>query len=162
MSNSTLAVSIEAVASAKRFIGLWWVVARTRAFFSLSQSRIAIPSAAPSSGSVPAPSSSSRTRESDPTLSSISVTCFTWALKVDRLCSMLCSSPISAKSSPITPRTDPSAAGIGNPIHPRIAHTPAVLRATVLPPVLGPVITSILYLSPHPMSMGTALSKRRG
>ena len=153
---------MSAVARANLLIGLWWVVARTRDFFSLSQSRRAIPRAAPSSGSVPAPSSSSRTRELGLKFSSISVTCLTCALKVERLCSMLCSSPMSAKSSSMRPSTEPSAAGMGNPIHPRITQTPAVLRATVLPPVLGPVITSILNLSPQLMSIGTALSKRSG
>ncbi len=74
MSNSTLAVSIEGVASAKTFYRIVVGRGKDKGFLLLSQSRMAIPSAAPSSGSVPAPSSSRSTRESGPTLSSIPAT----------------------------------------------------------------------------------------
>ena len=52
--------------------------------------------AAPSVGSVPAPSSSKRQRESASAWFRMWTMLFIWEEKVDRLCSMLCSSPMSA------------------------------------------------------------------
>ena len=102
------------------------------------------------------------TKERGVTLSSICVTCVMCALKVERLCSMLCSSPMSAKSSPMSPSTEPSPAGTGKPSQPKYMQTPAVLSATVLPPVFGPVMTRMRNLSPHLMSIGTDFAPSRG
>ena len=60
---------------------------------------IAIASAAPSVGSVPAPSSSNRNRESASAFARMETMEVMWEEKVLKLCSMLCSSPISAKTS---------------------------------------------------------------
>ena len=56
-------------------------------------------SAAPSVGSVPAPSSSKSTRERSSAWFQKDTMFVIWEEKVLRLCSMLCSSPISAKTS---------------------------------------------------------------
>ena len=61
--------------------------------------------------------------------------------KVDRLCSMLCSSPMSAKMRPKIGKAEPSAAGMNSPDCAINASSPVVLSDTVLPPVLGPVIS---------------------
>ena len=62
--------------------------------------------------------------------------------KVDRLCSMLCSSPISARMSSNTESAEPSPAGMASPAWAINASRPVVFNETVLPPVLGPVMTS--------------------
>ena len=64
------------------------------------------------------------------------------AENVLRLASIDCSSPMSAKSERNTGSRDPSAAGMRSPACAIIASSPAVLSATVLPPVFGPVISS--------------------
>ncbi len=56
-------------------------------------------SAAPSVGSVPAPSSSNSTSDCGVTLFNISTMLVMWEEKVDSDCSMDCSSPISANTS---------------------------------------------------------------
>ena len=58
----------------------------------------AMASAAPSTGSVPAPSSSKRIRQCSSASSKICTMFFICAEKVDKLCSMLCSSPMSANT----------------------------------------------------------------
>ena len=78
--------------------------------------------------------------------------------KVDRLCSILCSSPISAYTLAKTPRTDLSPAGMCSPAWPIRVSRPTVLSETVLPPVLGPVTTSRSKSSPSLISIGTTLS----
>ena len=60
--------------------------------------------------------------------------------KVERFCSILCSSPISANTSSNTANFEPSAAGMCSPAWPIRVNNPKVLRDTVLPPVLGPVM----------------------
>ena len=74
--------------------------------------KMEIPRAAPSTGSVPAPNSSNKTRE----FSSASFKIFTvftmCAEKVLRLCSILCSSPMSANTSLNTANILPSNAGM--------------------------------------------------
>ena len=104
--------------------------------------RIAIASAAPSVGSVPAPSSSKRQRESGSAFAMISTMFFMWEEKVERLCSMLCSSPMSAKTSLNTGMREFTAAGMCMPDWPMRASRPTVFRETVLPPVFGPVMIS--------------------
>ena len=69
-------------------------------------------SAAPSVGSVPAPSSSKRQRELESACSRIFTMVVMWEEKVLRLCSMLCSSPMSANTSSNTDSSDPSKAGM--------------------------------------------------
>ena len=61
--------------------------------------RMAMARAAPSVGSVPAPSSSKSTRERSSACSQKDTMLVIWEEKVLRLCSMLCSSPISANTS---------------------------------------------------------------
>ena len=64
------------------------------------------------------------------------------AENVLRLASIDCSSPMSAKIDRNTGSRDPSAAGIRRPACAISASRPAVLSATVLPPVFGPVTSS--------------------
>ena len=68
--------------------------------------------AAPSVGSVPAHNSSKRTRLLESAFLRIYTIFFIWDEKVERLCSMLCSSPISAKISLKTVSFELSDAGI--------------------------------------------------
>ena len=71
---------------------------------------------------------------------------------------MLCSSPMSARMWLNTGRLLPSSAGICRPHWFMAASRPMVLMETVLPPVLGPVITRVSKLSPSSRLMGTALA----
>ena len=103
---------------------------------------IAIASAPPSSGSVPAPASSSRTSAGSSSALSIATMFAMWPENVLRLAAMDCSSPMSAKTVRNTGICEPSAAGISNPACAMSDSSPAVLSATVLPPVFGPVTTS--------------------
>lgn len=71
---------------------------------------------------------------------------------------MLCSSPMSARTSSKTESSLLSDAGI---IRPHIAISekrPIVLSVTVLPPVFGPVITSVSKLVPSSISVATTFS----
>ena len=80
------------------------------------------------------------------------------AENVDSDCSMLCSSPISAMISSNTGMVLPSAHGMCRP-HCVIAESkPMVLSVTVLPPVFGPVMTSVSNSPPSVTSIGTAVS----
>jgi hypothetical protein len=118
---------------------------------------MAMARAAPSTGSVPAPSSSKRIRLC-PSASSRILTMFTmWAEKVERLCSMLCSSPMSASTRSKTLTALRSSAGMCRPHWAMRVSRPRVLRLTVLPPVLGPVMTRVSNFCPSSMVMGTAL-----
>ena len=117
---------------------------------------MAIARAAPSSGSVPAPSSSKRQSDSLSHLFNISTIFAICEEKVDRDCSMLCSSPMSAYISRNKPSFEPSAAGIKSPDSPIRVSSPTVLRVTVFPPVLGPVIISWSKSSPRYTFIGTA------
>ena len=126
-------------------------------------SRMAMARAAPSVGSVPAPSSSKSTRLSG-------VICFKkdtmfvmWEEKVLRLCSMLCSSPMSANTLVNTPSSERSRAGMWRPAWPIRVKSPTVFRETVFPPVLGPVMMSRSKSSPSVREMGTTdFGSRRG
>ena len=66
----------------------------------------------------------------------------TCAENVLRLASIDCSSPMSANIDRKTGSRDPSAAGMRRPACAISASSPAVLSATVLPPVFGPVMSS--------------------
>ena len=78
------------------------------------------------------------------------------AEKVLRLASIDCSSPMSAKIVLKTGTLDPSAAGMRNPDWAINASNPAVLSATVFPPVLGPVMSSTVAGGTILMVTGTA------
>ena len=87
---------------------------------------------------------------------------FMWAENVERLWSMDCSSPISAKRDLKTGSRVPSFAGRGKPVWFNRAKRAKVLRLTVFPPVFGPVIMRTLFSSRNFMSIGTAFSASRG
>ena len=74
--------------------------------------KIEMASAAPSVGSVPEQSSSNRQRLLSSAFSRIFTILVMWDEKVLRLCSILCSSPISAKTSSKMASFDLSAAGM--------------------------------------------------
>ena len=80
------------------------------------------------------------------------------AENVDSDCSMLCSSPMSAMISSNTGMVLPSAHGICRPHCVIAASRPMVLSVTVLPPVFGPVMTSVSNSPPSETSIGTAVS----
>ena len=82
-------------------------------------SRRACASADPSVGSVPAPSSSSRTSVPGPAASTILVIERRWPENVDRLWATDCSSPISAKTS--LEHRQPRA-GLGRHVQPGLVH----------------------------------------
>ena len=82
--------------------------------------------------------------------------------KVLRLCSMLCSSPMSAKTSLKTTAREPWSAGRCSPACAMSVSRPTVLRATVLPPVFGPVMTSMRKRSPSSTVIGTTLPVSSG
>ena len=115
-------------------------------------------SAAPSAGSVPAPSSSINTSVRGPRLVQNPGDVRMWPEKVDRLCSMLCSSPMSTRISSYTHTSLDSCAGRRYPKRAIVHKSPAVFSVTVLPPVFGPVITSVSYSPPSAMSTGTTAS----
>ncbi len=114
--------------------------------------------AAPSTGSVPAPSSSIRIRLFSSAFSIIFIIFVIWAEKVESDCSMLCSSPISAKTLSKIETSLFSETGIKRPHIAMRVSSPTVLSDTVLPPVFGPVITSVSKLIPNSISVATTLS----
>ncbi len=71
-------------------------------------------------------------------------------------CSMLWPSPISASMSVKTANSLPGSAGTWSPDCTISVSRPMVFKATVLPPVLGPVMTKVRYESPMLISRGTA------
>ncbi len=101
-----------------------------------------MPSAPPSTGSVPAPSSSSSTSAGISSVRSIAAMLVTCHENVLRLASIDCSSPMSAKIVRKTGSAEPASAGMCRPHCAISARSAAVLSATVLPPVFGPVMTS--------------------
>ena len=111
--------------------------------------RIAIARAAPSVGSVPAPISSKSTRQ----FSSASLRILTVLVMCDenvlKLCSILCSSPISAYIFLNTAMSEWSRAGMNKPDCAISVRSPTVFNETVLPPVLGPVMIRSLKSVPR-------------
>ena len=85
-----------------------------------------------------------------------------WPEKVDSDWAIDCSSPMSAKTSRMTGRREPGAAGMCRPDWCISASRPSVRSATVLPPVLGPVMTSARKSVPSRMSIGTTRPVRPG
>ena len=66
-----------------------------------------------------------------------------WEEKVDRDWAMDCSSPMSASTRWQTRTVLPSPTGIWSPHWAMRVSRPMVFKVTVLPPVLGPVITRV-------------------
>ena len=122
-------------------------------------SRIAMARLAPSWGSVPAPSSSTKTRLLLSAASKISTMWVMWLENVDKLCSIDCSSPMSAKISWKMATRLPLSAKIGRPDWAISCASPRVLSMTVLPPVLGPVMTMAVRSSSNLKSLATGLIK---
>ena len=120
-----------------------------------SRSKIACPSAAPSVGSVPEPSSSRSTRLIGVAVEMASET----RRRCDRnvLTSSIrdCSSPMSQTTWSNQGMLVPSAAGTGSPAIARSATSPAVLMATVFPPMLGPVTRRSGFSASSSRSSGT-------
>ena len=78
-----------------------------------------------------------------------------WDEKVESDCSMLCSSPISAKTRSKTESSLLSPAGIMSPHIAMSENRPSVLIETVFPPVFGPVMMSESKSVPSLMSVAT-------
>ena len=110
---------------------------------------MAMASAAPSVGSVPAPISSKSIRLLLSALFKMSTVFVICELNVLRLCSILCSSPISANISSNTAMSECSRAGILSPACAISVRSPTVFKETVLPPVLGPVMIRRLKSVPR-------------
>ena len=125
-------------------------------------SKMAIASAAPSTGSVPDPSSSINISFwADFSLAescSISMIFTIWDENVDNDCSMLCSSPTSTSTWSNIDISLPSDTGISNPHMLMSVRRPTVFKATVFPPVFGPVTTRVSKSIPSSTSIGTTLS----
>ena len=77
------------------------------------------------------------------------------AEKVESDCSMDCSSPMSAKTSSKTASSVPYSAGICKPDCAISVNRPVVFSVTVLPPVFGPVMISVVKSLPNRISSGT-------
>ena len=77
---------------------------------------------------------------------------------VERLCSIDCSSPMSAKMSSKMLSAEPALHGMCRPHCVINASRPAVFNVTVLPPVFGPVNTMMCVLGSGSMSMGTTVA----
>jgi hypothetical protein len=80
--------------------------------------------------------------------------------KVLRLAAIDCSSPMSAKTARKTGTLDPGSAGTCRPACAISESSPAVFSATVLPPVFGPVMSSVVTGGTSLMSTGTGASGR--
>ena len=78
-----------------------------------------------------------------------------WPEKVDKLCCKDCSSPISAKILSNQGNSTGSRAATNIPAFAIKAANPKVLRVTVLPPVLGPVMATTRMCGPIVKSTGT-------
>ena len=151
-SNSTEALLIPSVECANAFSSPWCVVATVRQPIRSRYVRIDCASAEPSTGSVPAASSSSSTSERCVDARRIEMMLPMCELNVDSDCSIDCSSPMSANTASKTGRRLSFSAGTGIPACAINASRPTVLMATVLPPVFGPVIKSTENASPDDAS----------
>ena len=79
-----------------------------------------------------------------------------WEEKVDRDWEMDCSSPMSESTRRKTRTVLSDLAGMCSPHWAISVMRPRVLRVTVLPPVLGPVMTKVSNRSPSSRSLATA------
>ena len=77
---------------------------------------------------------------------------------VERLCSIDCSSPMSANTCSNTLSSVPRSAGTWSPAQAIRVNSPTVFRVTVFPPVFGPVMISSVNSSPSHRLPGTTLS----
>ena len=107
---------------------------------------------------MPAPSSSNSTMEFSSATLRISIILVMCAENVLRLCSIDCSSPMSAYTERYGGIRDEESASTGSPLIIIVTARPTVLRATVFPPVFGPVITTTFVSSVIWKSMGTTFS----
>src|SRR5699024_7045783 len=98
-------------------------------------------------GSVPDPRSSIKINESLSACSIILTIFFICDEKVDRDCSIDCSSPISQNTFLNIVMIEPSKVGINKPDCAINVIKPTVFKVTVLPPVLGPVIITAFISS---------------
>ena len=121
-------------------------------------SRMDLPNAAPSAGSVPPPNSSNSTKLFSSADERISAILRRWLENVLKLCSMLCSSPMSAVMRENTASSEPSLAGMCIPDCAIKVSRPTVFNVMVLPPVFGPVMIKVLKSPPRRKSMGTTTS----
>mmetsp|Transcript_5340 Transcript_5340/g.21834 ORF Transcript_5340/g.21834 Transcript_5340/m.21834 type:complete len:638 (-) Transcript_5340:1184-3097(-) len=128
----------------------WWVVARVRparlktvppAPTPASRSSRAPPIAAPSAGDVPVPTSSISTNESGPAADKMALCFASLALNVERDCMRSCESPMSTSTLSNQGRRAISA-GTKSPDRAIKLARPTAFIAAVLPPVLGPVMTT--------------------
>ena len=128
----------------------------------MSSLRTAIEIALPSCGSVPLPSSSSRTRLFESACLQAAAIFFMCAEKVERDWSIDCSSPMSAKIELNTGRRLPSPQGTAKPLWFNMASRANVFIATVLPPVFAPVMIKTRLPLKNSIVIGTASAPRRG
>ena len=77
---------------------------------------------------------------------------------MERDCSIDCSSPMSAYALSNTDISLPMSAGMNMPLWVISTNSPTVFSVTVLPPVFGPVIISVLKSRPSHMSIGRTVS----
>src|SRR5712692_240816 len=138
----------------------WCVVASVRQRRLRNSSRSATASAEPSSGAVPVPISSASTSECSVAASSILFRFSMCDENVERSAAMDCSSPISTSTRSNSGSSARSAA-TGMPDCAASAASPTVLSATVLPPVLGPLITSTVSSPPSSSVIGTTARPSR-
>mmetsp|Transcript_20470 Transcript_20470/g.66473 ORF Transcript_20470/g.66473 Transcript_20470/m.66473 type:complete len:236 (+) Transcript_20470:1066-1773(+) len=117
-------------------------------------------SAAPSPGSVPPPGSSKSTIESRSAAESTACTRLRWPLKVLSPPSSDCASPRSARTRRAHGSAGRSELARKSPARAISAASPSVLSAAVLPPVLGPVMTTVLFPRGTKMSIGTTAGAR--
>ncbi len=137
------------------FISVRWVVANRSALLFRISFKTAQARAAPSSGSVPVPSSSMRTSDFALAFFSISEMFEICAENVERLFSIDCSSPISISRSCTRGKLDEGSAGTGIPDKAMSRRSPIVLIAMVFPPAFEPVITITVSVPPRCRSRGT-------
>ena len=123
-------------------------------FLARNSSSSATARAAPSSGAVPVPISSTSTREFGVAASSMVFKFSMWAEKVDKSAAIDCSSPMSTRTRSKSGSTACCAA-TGIPDCAASAAIPVVFSATVLPPVFGPLMTSTRSSPPRVSVMGT-------
>ena len=123
---------------------------------------MATESTAPSSGSVPLPSSSRRTRLREVLFLVMEEILVIWEEKVEKDSSMLCPSPISVQTESKMGRIDSSSAGMKDEIWLRRTHRARVFMVTVFPPALAPLRTSTLVPSSRSTVTGTQFFPRSG
>ena len=154
-SRSNAATSSAGSASANVFTCGKWVVNTSSGPRARRSVRMPTASAAPSTGSVPAPGSSSSTRLAGPAARAMAARFAAWPVKVERSRSIDCSSPMSASTAVKHGRALSSATGMKSPACAMSAHSPRVFSATVLPPAFGPVTASPRWPGRSSRSMGT-------